>query len=96
MGQVRQGGARVITVELLNDAGALTDPSSIAITIIDNAGALAVSAAAMTKISTGLYQYGYQLAGNAALGGWTMFFTVTDTSGLIDKTEAQNAFEVVS
>jgi len=60
-------------------AGVLTDPiTSMTITITNPSGTAVVTAAAMTKDSTGVYHYDYQPAVDAVLGVYRIRYTATD------------------
>ena len=53
-----------------DESGALIDPSSILITVVDSGGVKKVEAQAMSKDATGKYHHDYLLASDAALGQW--------------------------
>ena len=74
------------TYDLATDAWSLADPDSgyPKITINDSAGSVKVSAAQMTKVATGKYEYLYQLAGDAAVGVWTGYIE-TSNGTYLDK-----------
>lgn len=65
-----QGETMSQTVEVRTTAGALVDPDTIVITIIDPAGTTKADAQSMTKDGTGEYSYDYLIAEDAILGEW--------------------------
>lgn len=58
------------TVEVRTTAGALVDPDTIVISIVDPKGAVKVTAQGMTKDVTGEYSYDYLIAVDAEIGKW--------------------------
>ncbi len=70
------------TYTLSTDTWALADPDAgyPKLTVVDSAGTTKVNALAMTKKATGLYEYLYQIASDAATGKWTGYIqTCNDT-----------------
>ena len=61
-----------------SEAGVLTDPTLIKITIVDSAGADAIRDASMSFVSAGIYEYKYTLLTAAPAGGWRGEVIVTD------------------
>lgn len=61
--------------------GALVDPTSIKLTLVDALEAKKVDALAMTKAATGTYDYYYNLASDAAEGWYNGEVWVVDGSG---------------
>lgn len=59
------------TVEVTDVNGALVDPNTIVITIIDTEGTIKINEQSMSKDVTGKYHYNYLLAGDALVGKWT-------------------------
>ena len=51
--------------------GALVDPDTIVMSIVDPAETVKIDAQTMTKDSTGKYHYDYLLATDAVTGKWT-------------------------
>jgi uncharacterized protein YfaS (alpha-2-macroglobulin family) len=65
-----QGETMSQTVEVRITTGALVDPDTIVITIVDPEGATKIDAQGMTKDGTGEYSYDYLLAVDAEIGKW--------------------------
>jgi len=60
-----------VRARIKDDDGDLVDPStSVTIDIWDSAGTQQVTAVAMTKVSTGIYEYYYQTTTSSAEGRW--------------------------
>lgn len=66
-----QGETMPQVVEVRDNNGALTDPDTIVISIVDPEETVKVTAQAMAKDSKGKYHYDYAIAGDALLGKWT-------------------------
>ena len=84
-----QRGETVETyVETKTQAGVLSDPTSVKITITDPAGTVKSNAATMDQYlaTTGKYVYYYSLASDAVYGQWTSKILVTDGAGESAKT----------
>ena len=65
-----QGETMPQKVEVRNETGALVDPDTIVITIVDPEETVEVIAQAMTKDATGKYHYDYLVAADAVVGKW--------------------------
>jgi uncharacterized protein YfaS (alpha-2-macroglobulin family) len=65
-----QGETMPQAVEVRTTAGALVDPDTIVITIVDPEGTTEIDAQSMTKKVTGKYSYAYLLAVDALVGKW--------------------------
>ena len=61
--------------------GALVDPTSIKLTLVDSGETKKVDSLAMDKAETGIYDYYYNLASDAAEGWWNGEVWVTDGTG---------------
>lgn len=61
--------------------GALVDPTSVKLTLVDAAEVKKVDALAMTKYAVGVYDYYYNLASDAAEGWWNIEVWATDGTG---------------
>jgi uncharacterized protein YfaS (alpha-2-macroglobulin family) len=72
--------------------GTLTDPSTVTITIVDPTGTEKVTDSAMTKKSTGIYQYDYTIASDAVAGIWTSEVKATSGKPSIE----QDTFRVIT
>ncbi len=57
-------------VKVTDVNGALVDPDTIVITIVDAEETVKAEEQAMTKESTGKYEYDYLLAADAIVGEW--------------------------
>ena len=70
------------TYTFSTDTWALADPDATypKISIVDSAGVTKVNAQTMTKEATGKYEYLYQLASDAALGEWTGYILVANST----------------
>ena len=81
------------TYTFLTDVWALADPDATypKITITDSAGTAKVAAATMTKVTTGKYDYSYQIATDAETGTWTGYI---ETSNSTYKDRQYLAFDV--
>ncbi len=66
------GTAIYITATLKDKAGALIDPDSTKISIFDPSGTAKITDVAMTKVSTGVYDYTYQSAEADATGNYAI------------------------
>ena len=72
-----------------DSAGALVDPTtSIKLTLVDSAAAVKVDALAMTKSTTGIYDYYYTTLVACAEGWWNGEVWVVDGSGETAKTSS--------
>jgi uncharacterized protein YfaS (alpha-2-macroglobulin family) len=65
-----QGETMSQTVEVRRATGALVDPDTIVITIVDPEGTTKIDAQSMMKDGTGEYRYDYLLAVDAEVGKW--------------------------
>lgn len=65
-----QGETMPQTVEVRGTNGALTDPDTIVITIINPDETKEIDAQNMTKDGTGEYSYDYLIATDAVIGKW--------------------------
>lgn len=59
------------TVDVTEEDGALIDPDTLVISIVDPEGETKVDEQGMTKESKGKYRYNYLIAVDATLGKWT-------------------------
>ena len=71
----------LVRAYVYNEDDALTDPTSITVTIVDPAGTKKVDNAAMTKHSTGVYDYFYNTAADSVEGNWVGEVTTIDGIG---------------
>ena len=71
---------------IYDSADALVDPTSVKLTMADAAGATKVNAQAMTKLTTGIYDYYYNTTATSAEGWWNGEVWVVDGSGDTAKT----------
>ncbi len=80
-------GATIWVRAYVYDAdGALVDPTSIKLTLVDAAEAKKVDGLAMTKAEVGIYDYYYNTSGSSAEGWWNGEVWVTDGTGDTAKT----------
>jgi len=77
--EVAQGGTAHITMFYRNGSGALTDPTTPTVDILDPTGVIVLPDQVPTRVSTGQYTFDYPVAGAATLGNWIARF-----SGVID------------
>lgn len=93
MRDFQRGETVEVHAEVKDSAGTLTDPTtSITVTYTDSAGTAKVTTQAMTKDTTGLYDYQHSLAADAAYGWWTVEVIVTDSANV---TKTRCGFKVV-
>ena len=91
----KQGETVEIYAEVKSQAGSLVDPTSIVVDLYDSAGVQKLTAQAMTKLTTGIYQYFHNLPTDAALGFWKDTITVVDgTGGTAKTTKTDGGFNV--
>ena len=76
MASYQRGETYQHKVSIRTDA-TLVDPDSITIDISDPCSTATVSAAAMSKLSTGVYNYSYQIPALAAYGEYSVEVDVT-------------------
>lgn len=90
--EVAQGGIAHITMFYRNGAGALTDPTTPTVDILDPVGVVALPGQVPVRVDVGQYTFDYPVAAAAALGTWTARFT-----GVIDALTvvADEQFQVV-
>ena len=75
-----------VHAKVYDDDNALADPTSITATIKDPHSATQVDAQAMTKDSTGVYNYYYQTNTSTTKGNWTGEVITIDGTGAGAKT----------
>ncbi len=76
-----QGSTVRIRVYVYDDDGDLVDPTtSVTVDIWDSAGTKQVDGVAMTKVSTGIYEYYYNTSSSSETGSWRgIIWTVDGT-----------------
>lgn len=77
--EVAQGGTAYITMFYRNGSGALTDPVTPTVDILDPTGVIVLPGQVPTHVSVGQYTFQYPVAGAADLGTWIARF-----SGVVD------------
>ncbi len=82
-----------IRAEVKDDNKELTDAATAVCTVTDPNGTEQVSAQAMTKVSTGTYEYSYTLSMSDLIGQWDILIKTTDSSGNVSIEEKK--FNVV-
>ena len=70
---------------------ALVDPTSVKVTLVDKDGTKKIDDLSMSKSDTGVYDYYYTLASDAAEGWWNGEVWVVDGAGA-DATNSLGAF----
>ncbi len=76
---IKRKATAICSVTTKNNSGTLTDPAtSMKITIYNPRNNIQVSAAAMTKDSTGTYHYDYTPSSNAVTGTYKVTYTATN------------------
>ncbi len=84
-----------IRAYIYDDDDALADPTTITIDIYDADGTLVVDGTAMTKSSTGIYEYYYKTTIASPTGWWRGVVWTVDGSGDLAKTsEGSFGFKV--
>ena len=71
----KAGTAIYLTATITDTTGALIDPTSVTVTIIDSSGTVKVAAATATKVSIGVYSYILQTAGAWITGMYKIDWT---------------------
>ncbi len=79
-----------VHAKVYNDNDTLVDPTSITVTITDPLETAQVDEQAMTKDSTGVYDYYYNTTASTTKGNWTGEVIVIDGSGDSAKTSVSS------
>ncbi len=81
-----QGATVRVRAYVHDDDGDLVDPTtSITVDIWDSAGTKQVDGTAMSKVSTGIYEYNYNTTTSSETGNWRGIVWVTDTGSKVSE-----------
>ena len=90
-----QGATVRVMAYIYDDDDDLVDPTTVTVDIWDYVGTKVVDGAAMTKASTGIYEYYYNTDTDSEEGSWRGIVWAVDGSGATAKTsEGSFGFKV--